>query len=69
MQKEHGQVTGIIWCGPEDLAVYQLVKQYAEKPEVISNQYIHNLYRFFKLYPRRRELHDIFKDSLSSRPF
>lgn len=40
-------------------------KQYAEKPEVISNQYIHNLYRFFKLYPRRRELHDIFKDSLS----
>ena len=31
MQKEHGQVTGIIWCGPEDLAVYQLVKQYAEK--------------------------------------
>ena len=31
MEKEHGQVTGIIWRGPEDLAVYQLVKQYAEK--------------------------------------
>lgn len=31
MQKEHGQVIGIIWRGPEDLAVYQLVKQYAEK--------------------------------------
>ena len=40
-------------------------KQYAEKPEVISNQYIHNLYRFFKLYPRRRELHDLFGDELS----
>lgn len=24
-------MTGIIWRGPEDLAVYQLVKQYAEK--------------------------------------
>ncbi|MBB1063549.1 hypothetical protein [Limosilactobacillus fastidiosus] len=31
MQKEHGQVTGIIWRGPDDLALYQLVKQYAEK--------------------------------------
>lgn len=24
-------MTGIIWRGPEDLVVYQLVKQYAEK--------------------------------------
>lgn len=31
MQKEHGQVTGIIWRGPEDLAAYQLVKQYAQQ--------------------------------------
>ena len=31
MQKEPGQVTGIIWRGPDDLALYQLVKQYAEK--------------------------------------
>jgi hypothetical protein len=31
MQKEHGQVTGIIWRGAEDLAAYQLVKQYAQK--------------------------------------
>ena len=31
MEKEHGQVTGIIWRGPEYLAVYQLVKQYSEK--------------------------------------
>lgn len=30
MYKEHDQVTGIIWRGPEDLAAYQLVKQYAE---------------------------------------
>ena len=36
MQKEHGQVTGIIWCGPEDLAVYQLVKQYAEKQSFLN---------------------------------
>lgn len=31
MNKEHGQVTGIIWRGTEDLAVYQLLKQYAEQ--------------------------------------
>lgn len=40
-------------------------KQYAERPEVISNQYIHNLYRFFKLYPRRKELHDPFRDDIT----
>ncbi|MCD7113374.1 hypothetical protein [Limosilactobacillus agrestis] len=26
MNKEHGQVTGIIWRGPDDLAVYQRLK-------------------------------------------
>ena len=31
MEKEHVQVNGIIWRGPEDLAVYKIVKQYAEK--------------------------------------
>lgn len=31
MQKEHGQVTGLIWRGPEDLATYQLVKQHAQQ--------------------------------------
>lgn len=40
-------------------------KQYAERPEVISNQYIHNLYRFFKLYPHRREMHDPFQDDIA----
>ncbi|WP_159434560.1 hypothetical protein [Limosilactobacillus caccae] len=30
MKKEHGQVTGIIWRGSDDLAAYQQLKQYAE---------------------------------------
>ncbi len=34
--------------------------QYAQRPEVITNQYIHDLYRFFKLNPRRYEFVDIF---------
>lgn len=29
MQKEHGQVTGIIWRGPADLETYQKLRQYA----------------------------------------
>lgn len=30
MKKEHGQVTGIIWRGPDDLAVYQQLREYAD---------------------------------------
>ena len=41
------------------------LKQYAQRPEVISNQYIHDLYRFFKLYPYRHEFHDIFSDTIA----
>lgn len=29
---------------------------------VVSNHYIHDLYRFFKLSPKHNEMHDIFKD-------
>ena len=31
MQKEHGQVTGIIWKTPEEMATYQKLQQYAQK--------------------------------------
>lgn len=41
------------------------LKQYAARPEVISNQYIHDLYRFFKLNPRCKEMHDIFQDTIA----
>lgn len=36
------------------------IKAFADKPELISNQYIHNLYRFFKLYRNSHEFIDIF---------
>lgn len=38
---------------------------YAKEAETISNQYIHDLYRFFKVYPRRHEFNDIFRESLN----
>lgn len=41
------------------------LKQYAQRPDVISNQYIHDLYRFFKLSQRRREFRDIFKEEIA----
>lgn len=31
MKKEHGQVTGIIWRGQDDLQTYQSLKLYAER--------------------------------------
>lgn len=31
MKKEHGQVTGIIWRGNEDLKAYQQLKQFADR--------------------------------------
>jgi tetratricopeptide (TPR) repeat protein len=41
------------------------LQQYAQRPDVISNQYIHDLYRFYKLNQRRHEFHDIFKDEIA----
>lgn len=32
--------------------------------EFTSRQYIHDLYRFFKIWPRRHEMHDLFEDTL-----
>lgn len=43
----------------------QLLKQYAERPEVICNQYIHDLYRFFKLNYRHKEFRDVFKENIA----
>lgn len=41
------------------------LRQYARRPDVISNQYIHDLYRFFKLSQRRHEFRDIFKEEIA----
>ncbi len=41
------------------------LRQYAQRPDVNSNQYIHNLYRFFKLNQRRSEFRDIFKEEIA----
>ena len=36
-----------------------------EKANIVSRQYIHDLYRFFKLWIHRNEQHDIFTDELA----
>ncbi len=38
------------------------LQNHAAQPEVVSNQYIHDLYRFFKLFRRRTEFTDPFKE-------
>lgn len=40
------------------------LRQYAERPEVESNRYIHDLYRFFKLSQRKLEFRDIFREEI-----
>lgn len=37
----------------------------SKKAETIVNQYIHDLYRFFKVHPRHKDFEDIFNSSLS----
>lgn len=41
------------------------LRRYAERPEVESNRYIHDLYRFFKLSQRRSEFRDIFQEEIA----
>lgn len=50
---------------PEDLERLGRLQNHAAQLEVISNQYIHDLYRFFKLFRRRTEFNDPFKTPLS----
>lgn len=40
------------------------LKQFTERPNIVSNQYLHDLYRFFKLSVRRKEFRDIFKEKI-----
>lgn len=41
------------------------LKQQSLRAEVVSNLYIHDLYRFFKLNPYRNETRDIFKETIA----
>ena len=40
------------------------LKKFNDRPGTVSNQYLHDLYRFFKLSVRKNEFKDIFKDKL-----
>lgn len=42
----------------------ETLKKFAERPDTVSNQYLHDLYRFFKLNPRRNEFRNIFKENI-----
>lgn len=41
------------------------LQQYSERPEVNSNRYIHDLYRFFKLNQRKSEFRDVFQEEIA----
>ena len=42
----------------------ETMKKFNARPGTASNQYLHDLYRFFKLSVRRNEFRDIFKEKL-----
>lgn len=42
----------------------ETLKKYSERPATVSNQYLHDLYRFFRLSVRRNEFRDIFKEKI-----
>lgn len=42
----------------------ETLKKFAERPDTVSNQYLHDLYRFFKLNPRRNEFRNVFKENI-----
>lgn len=42
----------------------ETMKRFNERPGTVSNQYLHDLYRFFKLSVRKSEFRDIFKEKL-----
>lgn len=47
-----------------DKANAENLKKFTERPGTVSNQYLHDLYRFFKLSVRKQEFRDIFKEKL-----
>ncbi|MBC8593791.1 hypothetical protein H8744_11135 [Oscillospiraceae bacterium N12] len=42
----------------------ETLKKFSERPATVSNQYLHDLYRFFKLYNRKNEFRDIYKEKI-----
>ena len=42
----------------------ETMKKFNERPGTVSNQYLHDLYRFFKLYPGHLDFDDIFTSAL-----
>lgn len=43
----------------------ETMQKFNERPGTVSNQYLHDLYRFFKLSVRKQEFRDIFKEKLN----
>ena len=50
--------------GMSDEAIEETFVARAKMPVAICKNYIHNLYRFYKLFPQRADFHDIFQDNL-----
>lgn len=50
--------------GLTDQSKLDVMKKFNDRPTTVSNQYLHDLYRFYKLNQRRMEFNDIFKEKI-----
>ena len=48
-----------------ETSAFEKMEAHSRRPDTISNQYIQDLYRFFKVHPRKQEFHDIFEEPLN----
>lgn len=48
-----------------DQAKWEELRKFNDRPTTVSNQYLHDLYRFYKLNQRRMEFTDIFKEKIA----
>ena len=61
---EEQETDGLKYTTSEELKErLKEMSQSKARAEFVSRQYIHDLYRFFKLWSRRHEIHDIFEDT------
>ena len=59
-----GQLTEQQMGGLEEEQKAMKLQELSAKPAIISNQYIHDLYRFFRLYRYKHDFKDIFQTKL-----
>jgi tetratricopeptide (TPR) repeat protein len=52
-------------AAPDEEGVKEIIEKHSKSRKIICTNYLHDLYRFVKLYPFHREFRDIFKENIA----